>query len=575
MRIALVRVKDPDDSDVELSDEEILITQPVVLGRGSLLKCGEKKISRRHAYLDVEDNGVRITSVHQSPTFVIVNGSEQQLNVGTSALLSHGDKFGLMKTHFWYKVSISKAEPNDEENEVKDLNVVSLKSSAEVKEKIQREISTEVPVGEIVKNGTRQTTMEDVNIDTIKKCEAQDDLFSQTHMKNADMCKTTEEDASLKTDKSLEKTDSRDSCSYNGETASSSTLTLQEVQSAVSTRKRNLPSWLAKNEVTKDGGKQIGKDTLHSHGVSQNTHSSAAKRKRAGNSVNKDSIAVLQASTNTTVRDRLSTSPAVTALPAVQNDDVASNSKLNKQKNSTTPTKNKQDLSTKKAIASPIKVSSPKNRLGKVHNMSEEDSDGEATNEENQTRDQSTCNTKRHDYAKQESPPDRRHSPSKHRNISESEDDDELNGTINDTNNVSSNAPVSSTATGTSPAVTQKKVPRKTCQYGRNCYRKNPQHREDFAHDGDSDFNDNPSNNEDSDDDRPECEYGVKCYRKNTDHRRNFKHSRMPQPQRKAKRKARRQKQDEESASDDYDYDDPFLNDDSSDEYAPTESDTE
>nr|XP_053651714.1 aprataxin and PNK-like factor isoform X3 [Cherax quadricarinatus]XP_053651715.1 aprataxin and PNK-like factor isoform X3 [Cherax quadricarinatus] len=103
MRIALVRVKDPDDSDVELSDEEILITQPVVLGRGSLLKCGEKKISRRHAYLDVEDNGVRITSVHQSPTFVIVNGSEQQLNVGTSALLSHGDKFGLMKTHFWYK----------------------------------------------------------------------------------------------------------------------------------------------------------------------------------------------------------------------------------------------------------------------------------------------------------------------------------------------------------------------------------------------------------------------------------------------------------------------------------------
>nr|XP_053651831.1 aprataxin and PNK-like factor [Cherax quadricarinatus] len=500
-----------------------------------------------------------------------------------------------------------------------DIGRIDIKQ--EVKEKYKREISTEVPVGEIVKMVPPTDTMEDVNIDTIRSCEhggivqKMEKQFEFTTYKFSNTIQAKPNSAcphlSLThvevvrpkynfenipvqwivpkcTRMAVYSTLAaiklvgiwRTKCDSFLQSQGDALKTVsgeihKEVQSAVSTRKRNLPSWLAKNEVTKDGGKQIGKDTLHSHGVSQNTHSSAAKRKRAGNSVNKDSIAVLQASTNTTVRDRLSTSPAVTALPAVQNDDVASNSKLNKQKNSTTPTKNKQDLSTKKAIASPIKVSSPKNRLGKVHNMSEEDSDGEATNEENQTRDQSTCNTKRHDYAKQESPPDRRHSPSKHRNISESEDDDELNGTINDTNNVSSNAPVSSTATGTSPAVTQKKVPRKTCQYGRNCYRKNPQHREDFAHDGDSDFNDNPSNNEDSDDDRPECEYGVKCYRKNTDHRRNFKHSRMPQPQRKAKRKARRQKQDEESASDDYDYDDPFLNDDSSDEYAPTESDTE
>uniref|UniRef100_A0A8C5FZA4 PBZ-type domain-containing protein n=1 Tax=Gouania willdenowi TaxID=441366 RepID=A0A8C5FZA4_GOUWI len=45
---------------------------------------------------------------------------------------------------------------------------------------------------------------------------------------------------------------------------------------------------------------------------------------------------------------------------------------------------------------------------------------------------------------------------------------------------------------------------RTRCQYGTNCYRKNPVHFQDFSHPGDSDF---------EEEEQPQCPYGLQCYR--------------------------------------------------------------
>ncbi|XP_076667409.1 uncharacterized protein LOC143368499 isoform X2 [Andrena cerasifolii] len=61
-------------------------------------------------------------------------------------------------------------------------------------------------------------------------------------------------------------------------------------------------------------------------------------------------------------------------------------------------------------------------------------------------------------------------------------------------------------------------VPRREkCIYGKECYRKNPQHKAEFSHPGDSDF--------DIPDDREECYYGMRCYRTNPQHRLQYKHT--------------------------------------------------
>lgn len=70
--------------------------------------------------------------------------------------------------------------------------------------------------------------------------------------------------------------------------------------------------------------------------------------------------------------------------------------------------------------------------------------------------------------------------------------------------------------------------------------RKNPAHKKEYSHPGDSDWeseserdkrgentsvaDDNADNGED-DDKRPECEFGTGCYRKNPSHLKSFKHT--------------------------------------------------
>ncbi|XP_059083025.1 aprataxin and PNK-like factor isoform X2 [Tigriopus californicus] len=139
---------------------------------------------------------------------------------------------------------------------------------------------------------------------------------------------------------------------------------------------------------------------------------------------------------------------------------------------------------------------------------------------------------------------------------------------------------------------------RKQCQFGSNCYRKNPQHRKELSHPGDRDYDSDPkvpkvsdsdddSDNESdqtagSDDDRPECDFGKNCYRKNPQHRKEYKHTTNPRPKRKAKTAAAAKKGKPQGSGSEYDG--SFIDDDSDvkdishdetseEEYVPSEDD--
>ncbi|RZC35682.1 aprataxin and PNK-like factor, partial [Asbolus verrucosus] len=117
--------------------------------------------------------------------------------------------------------------------------------------------------------------------------------------------------------------------------------------------------------------------------------------------------------------------------------------------------------------------------------------------------------------------------------------------------------------TDASTSDTKAKLKRERCWYGARCYRKNPVHRQEFTHPGDSDFESDP------DDNRPTCSFGAACYRKNKDHRRDYKHPPRQPPN---KKKRTRKKVDRLNAVD-FDDDlsevseDPFAVDGDSDEY--------
>merc|ERR1712180_303472 len=113
---------------------------------------------------------------------------------------------------------------------------------------------------------------------------------------------------------------------------------------------------------------------------------------------------------------------------------------------------------------------------------------------------------------------------------------------------------------------------RPSCLYGKiGCTRKNPQHFSAEAHPGDDDYveiaqsseNEGDENNDDTED-KPECEYGLDCYRKNPQHRKDYKHSTRPrQAKRKAKDKAAKKKV--KTDDDNEDYDSSFIDDDEDD----------
>lgn len=88
----------------------------------------------------------------------------------------------------------------------------------------------------------------------------------------------------------------------------------------------------------------------------------------------------------------------------------------------------------------------------------------------------------------------------------------------------------STDSTETPPIKKSKTTIRSTCPYGATCYRKNPTHRTEQSHPGDSDYEDKDKDENESkttttnSDDKTVCPYGKSCYRKNPQHISDYQH---------------------------------------------------
>lgn len=128
--------------------------------------------------------------------------------------------------------------------------------------------------------------------------------------------------------------------------------------------------------------------------------------------------------------------------------------------------------------------------------------------------------------------------------------------------NTQQRSKVTESESKTSTSKVKKWKSRTPCPYGSSCYRKNPVHFQECSHPGDSDFEEEKTEDGDDDDDdeRPECPYGTHCYRKNPLHKKEYKHSKSPS-------KSSAADEDEDH------YDDSFINDESEEEEAGDDSD--
>ncbi|XP_019404689.1 PREDICTED: aprataxin and PNK-like factor isoform X1 [Crocodylus porosus] len=124
-----------------------------------------------------------------------------------------------------------------------------------------------------------------------------------------------------------------------------------------------------------------------------------------------------------------------------------------------------------------------------------------------------------------------------------------------------------------------KRVP---CMYGTGCYRKNPVHFQQFSHPGDSDYHDVQVGSEDDSDDRPECPYGSTCYRKNPQHKIEYKHTAPPGIETRTTRQKTHRKgksvleedSDNDGEPNKYDLNDSFI-DDEEEDFDPTDEDSD
>ncbi|XP_068235289.1 aprataxin and PNK-like factor [Palaemon carinicauda] len=577
MSITLIRVEAPGEKwEEERNEPEITSTLPLVLGRGSLLKCGDKKVSRRQAYLDWDDDGVMLTSVHQNPTYVSVKGVTKEITEGDALFLSHGDKFGLQKEKFWYMINLPSVCKEEEKNGTETRNQEASDDKNQDISKSDAGDSKPTPMDEQNRCKIAEDTScnEDfaknskIKDSTTKTCDEKDtsihritkDLISKNEVSaDGNSRHSRKNDLSVKVD--ADKTDDTEK--------SPGTISAKEIQMAVSNKQRNLPEWLKNTEALKKSPPEKENQASTSHGGVRKIQTSSTKSKVSKKLKNSDNASSVSLKTDVSSVNNRNKGKGEDMIPS-GNDEHSKQQTV--QKGVHTPSKNRTATNTSPKRRTPTKnKSSPlKNNTKGLHAISDEDSEydsGNEPDEELQTKVSAKDGTNKKGKA-----------TSKHqlgvKPVMRDEEEESASG--EEENKPSASSPAStpnSARGGTSPAF--KKKPRRPCQYGAKCYRKNPKHIAGFAHVGDSDYYESSSDPEASDDDRPQCEYGVTCYRKNPQHRKDYRHSRKPQPQRRAKRKARQQKQGGDSDSDDYDYDDPFLDDGSSDDYAPTESDSE
>lgn len=97
--------------------EDIPIASPeTVIGRDSISRCDDKRISRQHGIIkhdgEQAERTIRITSTHSNPIFLQTEADQgiQILTQDKTATLRHGEKFALLPDQYWFEVRFKDSE---------------------------------------------------------------------------------------------------------------------------------------------------------------------------------------------------------------------------------------------------------------------------------------------------------------------------------------------------------------------------------------------------------------------------------------------------------------------------------
>ncbi|KAF2363482.1 Zinc finger C2H2 APLF-like [Trinorchestia longiramus] len=551
-------------------------------------ECANVKVSRRHASLDWaddDDDGVAIEALFSQPTFVVVAGVRSKLKSGEKATLKHGDTFGLLPHAAWYRINLPDAARQDDK--IKDLvtsntprdSGVELEgvpscSSADnsdptVPSKLRsNDVTAQPSQSQILStsNGSsRDAKFSCAKVDAVRnwtlcaanvdKSDSNADASLAAKQKSVTAQESTSFTLTAVVDAVAEKIGEAYAARDVSCTTGAAVKTTTTSCTATSSRARTLPSWMTQEPAATSSPKQ-------------NPLAGARKKK------------------NTTRRKQVKIAPTKRSgqLSSSENEDNEVLGSLVKNCKLFSPNRFKvteNEMTSKRAL----------------HQLSESDDDGSSL-----VRATEVAVTVSHAEVSDPTPVDgvsntsfansddpsvppvasidvQNGNFSLHSRLAKAEqslpevnsgaDEEHVGGS--DTKCPAGKETSFTNALSAAPSSAK----RKSCAYGASCYRRNPQHKKDEAHPGDPDYNSGEDTDEHSDSERPHCEYGVDCYRKNPEHRSQYKHTRIPQPQRRMKRKrAAKGYAGQPNDSDSPDESDlEFLNDASSDDYAPSGSD--
>ncbi|XP_049884686.1 aprataxin and PNK-like factor isoform X2 [Pectinophora gossypiella] len=92
--------------DTEEPCKIVLPSGKHLMGRGKLLECDDKRVSRKHGEIEVNNDAISIKALHQNPCFYIKKSSEEIVILKLNCVVSlyNGDKFGLLPNSYWYEI---------------------------------------------------------------------------------------------------------------------------------------------------------------------------------------------------------------------------------------------------------------------------------------------------------------------------------------------------------------------------------------------------------------------------------------------------------------------------------------
>ncbi|XP_013172378.1 PREDICTED: aprataxin and PNK-like factor isoform X2 [Papilio xuthus] len=96
----LVRIDDEAHREIPLTDGK------QVIGRGNLLECDDKRVSRNHAEIEIVEDSIIIKALHINPCFVVSDtmGEVKIIFQNTIMKVKLGDKVGFLNDKFWYNI---------------------------------------------------------------------------------------------------------------------------------------------------------------------------------------------------------------------------------------------------------------------------------------------------------------------------------------------------------------------------------------------------------------------------------------------------------------------------------------